>query len=210
MPRSRTNPQFNREQLPEALGQAGIGYTHAAGLGGVRRRRAGSVNTGWRNASFRGYADYVQTPEFEASLNALLDLARKERVALMCAEAVPWRCHRALIADALVVRGVPVEHIISGARIQPHRVTPWAHVDGARITYRSPAPREDAAAGSAPLADTTERLPKVDPSPAGQDGEVARDAQMSRPTRVRDRPAHPPSNRALPGCAQGRYRRADQ
>jgi hypothetical protein len=201
MPRSRKNPQFNREQLPEALAQAGIGYTHAAGLGGLRRRRAGSVNSGWRNASFRGYADYMQTPEFEASLNALLDLARKERVALMCAEAVPWRCHRSLIADALVVRGVPVEHIISGARAQPHRVTPWAHVDGARITYRSPAPREDAA-GSTPLADTTERLPKVDPSPVGQDGRAAREAQMSRPTQVRDRPARSPSNRVLPGCAQ--------
>jgi hypothetical protein len=183
MPRSRKNPQFDREHLPEPLRRSGIDYTHVAGLGGLRRRRPDSVNTGWRNASFRGYADYMQTPEFEASLNALLDLARGARVALMCAEAVPWRCHRSLIADALVVRGVAVEHLISGARVRPHRVTPWAHVDGARITYRSPAPREDAA-GAAPPAGTSERLPGADPAPAGLDGGVAHEGQMSRPAQA--------------------------
>ena len=183
MPRSRKNPQFNREQLPEPLRQAGIDYTHVAGLGGLRRRRPDSVNTGWRNASFRDYADHMQTPEFEASLDAILDLARGARVALMCAEAVPWRCHRSLIADALVVRGVPVEHIISSARVQPHRVTPWAQVDGARITFRSLAPREDAA-GAAPPGDSGEQLPRVGPPPAGPDGGGAREARMSRPARA--------------------------
>jgi hypothetical protein len=184
MPRSRKNPQFNREHVPEPLRRAGIDYSHVAGLGGLRRRRADSVNTGWRNASFQGYADHMQTPEFDASLHAVLDLARGARVALMCAEAVPWRCHRSLIADALVVRGVPVEHIISPARVQPHRVTPWADVDGARIIYRPPAPPEAAAGSTAPPADPGERLERVDRAPAGLGSGVAREARPSRPPRA--------------------------
>jgi hypothetical protein len=147
MPRSRTNPQFNREQLPESLRQAGMAYTHVSGLGGLRRRRADSVNTGWRNASFQGYADHMQTPEFRASLHEVIDRAREARVALMCAEAMPWRCHRSLIADAPAVRGIPVAHILSSARVQPHRLTPWAQVDGTTITYPSPASGGDAAEG---------------------------------------------------------------
>ena len=134
VPRSRRNPQYNREALPEALRPAGIGYAHVPGLGGLRRPRRDSVNTAWRNAGFRGYADYMQTPEFAESLEALIALAAREHVAVMCAEAVPWRCHRSLIADALTVRQVSVEHILDGGR-QGHRLTPWARVDGVRLTY---------------------------------------------------------------------------
>jgi uncharacterized protein (DUF488 family) len=118
VPRSRRNPQFNRETLPEALGADDIGYTHLAGLGGLRRPHPDSPNTGGRNLSFRGYADYMATPEFEARRTELLALTRHKRVALMCAEAVPWRCHRSLIADALLVRGVPVEDILRATRAQ--------------------------------------------------------------------------------------------
>jgi uncharacterized protein (DUF488 family) len=141
VPRSRHNPQFNKENLPESLRAAGIAYQHMPALGGLRHPRADSPNMGWRNASFRGYADYMQTDDFAESLKSLMGGARKERVALMCAEAVPWRCHRSLIADALSIRGVSVEHIISGARTQTHVITPWACVQGERITY----PGEEAA-----------------------------------------------------------------
>ena len=134
IPRSRRNPQYNREALPVALRAAGIGYSHVAGLGGLRRPRRDSVNTAWRNAGFRGYADHMQTPEFAENLEALITLASTERVAVMCAEAVPWRCHRSLIADALTVRQVSVEHILDGGA-HPHRLTPWARVDGTRLTY---------------------------------------------------------------------------
>ncbi len=135
MPRSRRNPQFNRETLPQALRQAGISYLDLPGLGGLRRRKPDSPNGGWKNASFQGYADYMLTPEFEQSLQTLLEHARGERVALMCAEAVPWRCHRSLIADALSVRGIAVEHILSEKRTQRHTLKPWARVEGTRITY---------------------------------------------------------------------------
>jgi uncharacterized protein (DUF488 family) len=135
MPRSRSNPQFNKDTLPRALRRAGIGYLHLPGLGGLRRRRPDSPNTGWHNSSFQGYADYMLTPEFDQSLNELLDRSRGRRVALMCAEAVPWRCHRSLIADALSVRGITVGHILGPARLQPHVLRPWARVQGTRITY---------------------------------------------------------------------------
>jgi uncharacterized protein (DUF488 family) len=135
MPHSRGNPQFNHDTLPEALGEADIGYVHLPQLGGLRRRRPDSPNTGWQNASFQGYADYMLTPAFEEGLQELLNRAPGQRVALMCAEAVPWRCHRSLIADALTVRGVTVEHILSATRTQPHVLRPFARVDGARITY---------------------------------------------------------------------------
>jgi len=139
MPGSRHNPQFSRATLPRALHQAGIGYIHMPGLGGLRRRRPDSPNTGWKNASFQGYADYMLTPEFQQNLEELLERAKGERVAIMCAEAVPWRCHRSLIADALVVRGVAVEHILSASRTQPHALRPWAVVQDARIIYPQPA-----------------------------------------------------------------------
>jgi uncharacterized protein (DUF488 family) len=135
MPRSRRNPQFNRDILPAALRAADIGYMDLPALGGLRRRRLDSPNGGWKNASFQGYADYMLTPEFEQGLQELIERARDERAALMCAEAVPWRCHRSLIADALTVRGIPVEHILSEKRTQRHTLKPWARVEGTRITY---------------------------------------------------------------------------
>lgn len=135
IPRSRHTPQFNRETLPAALGEAGIGYTHLAGLGGLRHSRPDSPNTGWKNASFRGYADYMQTAEFEQGITALIRLAESRRVALMCAEAVPWRCHRSLIADALLVRGYAVDHILGRSDLRRHALTPWARVDGLKLSY---------------------------------------------------------------------------
>lgn len=136
VPRSRRNPQFNRDALPASLAAAGIEYRHMPGLGGLRHARADSPNTGWRNASFRGYADYMQTPQFEAALDELIALAREKRIAMMCAEAVEWRCHRSLVADALTVRGIEVQHIRGESKAQPHRMTPFARVDGTRIVYR--------------------------------------------------------------------------
>jgi uncharacterized protein (DUF488 family) len=137
VPRSRHNPQFNRERLSHALSHAGIGYTHMAELGGFRHARHDSPNMGWHNASFRGFADYMQTPEFETCLTNLIKSAARLQVAIMCAEAVPWRCHRWLIADALAVRRIPVEHITSRTHAQPHSLTPFAKVEGTRITYPS-------------------------------------------------------------------------
>ncbi len=139
VPRSRRNPQFDRDALPAALERAGIGYIHLAGLGGLRHARKDSVNTGWRNASFRGYADYMQTPEFERALEDLIALAGEAPAAIMCAEAVPWRCHRSLVADALTVRGISVEHILGPGRPQPHSLTPFARVEGEHILYREEA-----------------------------------------------------------------------
>ena len=135
VPRSRHNPQFAAENLPGALARANIGYAHAPGLGGFRRSSADSPNTGWRNLSFRGYADYMQGAEFAENLASLIELARSDRVALMCAEAVPWRCHRSLIADALLVQGVPSCEIVSTKRLQPHRLTPFARVRDGQLTY---------------------------------------------------------------------------
>ena len=135
IPRSRHNPQFNRETLAARLRAAGIGYVYLRKLGGLRHARRNSLNLGWRNASFRGYADYMGTKEFEAGLNRLLKLAAQKRCALMCAEAVPWRCHLALIADALLVRGISVEHIMSEQRRQAHSLTPFVEVERTRITY---------------------------------------------------------------------------
>lgn len=135
IPRSRYNPQFNIDTLPEALRKVGIHYAHLPNLGGLRHARRDSLNTGWRNASFRGFADYMQQPEFEQGLKDLMKRARLRPSAIMCAEAVPWRCHRSLIADALLVHDAAVEHIISGNRTQPHTLTPFAHVDGQQITY---------------------------------------------------------------------------
>ncbi len=135
IPRSRRNPQFGIEVLPQTLGAAGIDYLHLSTLGGLRHPRPDSTNTGWRNASFRGYADYMQTKEFEKALDELIVLGRKRPSAIMCAEAVPWRCHRSLIADALTVRGLPVKHITGPTKASPHRLTPFAKVEGTRILY---------------------------------------------------------------------------
>jgi uncharacterized protein (DUF488 family) len=135
VPRSRHNPQFNRDTLPESLRQAGIAYRHMPELGGLRHARADSPNMGWRNSSFRGYADYMQTTEFEAGIERLIATATRERSAIMCAEALPWRCHRSLIADALVVREIPVKHIMSATRANLHVLTPFANVHGTHLTY---------------------------------------------------------------------------
>lgn len=135
VPRSRTNPQFNRDTFGPALRARHLRYVHLPELGGLRHAKRDSPNTAWRNASFRGYADYMLTGEFEAGLAKLRALAADHTVAIMCAEAVPWRCHRSLIADALTARGADVEHITSAHRASPHRVTSFAQIDGARVTY---------------------------------------------------------------------------
>jgi len=140
VPRSRHNPQFNEDALAATLHEHGIRYERMAGLGGFRRTSAESTNTGWRNLSFRGYADYMQTPAFAENLDALIALARGCEVAIMCAEAVPWRCHRSLVADALLVHGVAVEEIASDTKTTPHRLTPFARVDGTTIRYPGLAP----------------------------------------------------------------------
>lgn len=139
VPRSRHNPQFSRENLPGSLRAAGISYLHCPALGGLRRTTSDSPNAGWRNLSFRGYADYMQTPEFHSAVDELIKLAERDRLALMCAEAVPWRCHRSLIADALLVRGIEAEEISSASRLTPHRFTPFAKVRGTKITYPADA-----------------------------------------------------------------------
>jgi uncharacterized protein (DUF488 family) len=133
--KSRHNPQYMEDALAVSMPANGIRYVRLEELGGLRRTTKETVNGGWRNASFRGYADYMQTPEFVAGIDHLLDIAREQPTAIMCAEAVPWRCHRSLIADALSIRGIPVEHILSATRTQPHALTPFAQVHGARITY---------------------------------------------------------------------------
>jgi uncharacterized protein (DUF488 family) len=135
IPRSRHNPQFNKDSLPGELKKVGLGYIHLSGLGGLRHAKPDSLNAGWRNASFRGYADYMQTPEFEQGLDELIQLAKQDRMALMCAEAVPWRCHRSLIADALLVRGIRVENIMSLTSRTVHTLTSFAKVRGTTITY---------------------------------------------------------------------------
>ena len=135
VPRSRHNPQFNRDELPVSLDAFQIAYTHLPGLGGLRHARADSPNSGWHNLSFRGYADYMQTPEFAENVQSVAELANIERCVLMCAEAVPWRCHRSMIGDALLVRGVRVEDIIGPKDRKPHVLTAFARVDGMRITY---------------------------------------------------------------------------
>jgi hypothetical protein len=144
IPRSRHNPQFNRDQLSPALHRARIHYRYMPELGGLRRARRDSTNTGWRNASFRGYADHMQTSTFREGLDRCIELAKQERVVLMCAEAVPWRCHRSLIADALLVRGIEAREITSGIRTRPHSLTPWALVNGTQVTYPAAQSAKDA------------------------------------------------------------------
>lgn len=135
IPRSRHNPQFNRDELGSFLRSRRIGYRHMPDLGGLRHSRPDSINTGWHNLSFRGFADYMQTPPFAAALEKLIDLARRRATVIMCAEAVPWRCHRSLIADALLVRGVQVRHILSLTNHREHVLTAMARVEGVTISY---------------------------------------------------------------------------
>ena len=137
IPRSRYNPQFNQDTFPEALKATEIGYAHLPALGGLRKAKPDSINTAWRNSSFRGFADYMQTDAFDAGIASLFTLAAGHGAALMCAEAVPWRCHRSLVADALVARGMTVAHLLSESRHSAHLLNPSARVDGLRVTYPS-------------------------------------------------------------------------
>jgi uncharacterized protein (DUF488 family) len=135
IPRSRHNPQFNRSQLSPALHSARLHYTYMPGLGGFRHARPDSLNAGWHNASFRGFADYMQTLEFRNNLDKLIGFAKSERSAIMCAEAVAWRCHRSLIADALLARGIEVQEITSATRTRLHTLTAWGKITGQQVTY---------------------------------------------------------------------------
>ena len=135
VPRSRHNPQFNKETLPDTLKHYGVRYIHMPEIGGLRHPKHDSVNTAWKNSGFRGYADYMQTPEFNVNLLKIVALARENRLALMCAEALPWRCHRNLLSDALVIRHVKVEHIISKDSVINHELNELAHIEGTKITY---------------------------------------------------------------------------
>src|SRR5215469_14103670 len=135
IPRSRHNPQFNEQPLKASLRDAGIFYTHVKKLGGLRHAKADSTNLGWRNASFRGFADYMQTSEFEAGLERAIELSTTKPSALMCAEAVPWRCHRSLVADALAAQKIPVRDIVSSSPAKLHKITPFALLRAARVTY---------------------------------------------------------------------------
>ncbi len=155
IPKSRHNPQFMQDVLSVELPDAGIAYRWEKTLGGLRPTHKDSVNTGWRNASFRGYADYMQTPTFALGVDQLIDSAGGSPTAIMCAEAVPWRCHRSLIGDALLVRGVTVLDIMSEKSAKAHKLTSFARVDGLTVTY----PPESE--GSSPNPD--------DPSPEDQD-----------------------------------------
>jgi uncharacterized protein (DUF488 family) len=139
IPRSRHNPQFGRLALSRSLRGVKIGYRHLKALGGLRHARPDSINLGWRNASFRGYADYMQTGEFAAGLTHLVQLAGRRPTAIMCAEALPWRCHRSLIADALTVARWRVLHIQSRTIARPHRRTSFLRVSSGRLVYPSAA-----------------------------------------------------------------------
>lgn len=135
VPGSRRHPQFGQQRLASALSDEGIAYVHLPSLGGLRKPSAKSENLGWRNLSFRAYADHMETDEFESGLRELLARAESLPLVVMCAEAVPWKCHRSLLADALTVRGVEVLHIMSPEQAPQHRLTPFAQVDGARLRY---------------------------------------------------------------------------
>ena len=141
--KSRRNPQYGQEALEASLQGGGIAYRRLEGLGGLRPARKDSVNQAWRNRSFRGYADHMQTAAFAESLSELIRLARERRTAIMCAEAVPWRCHRSLVGDALLVRGIAVEDIMTEKSSRPHALTPFAKVEGLTITYPSPTAGEE-------------------------------------------------------------------
>ena len=134
-PGSRRVPQFNADALGPELTKQGINYTPLPALGGRRKPRADSINAAWRNASFRGYADYMQTPAFEQSLKQLIEIATKKPTVIMCAEAVPWRCHRSLIADALVARGWQVIDLVNERSTKLHKLPDYAKVQGTQVTY---------------------------------------------------------------------------
>jgi uncharacterized protein (DUF488 family) len=138
VPKSRHCPQFNSDSLNESLQQAHIRYTHIEKLGGLRHSRKDSINLGWRNASFRGYADYMAAPEFSEGIDALIQIARARKTAIMCAEAVPWRCHRSLIADAMIEKGWDVRDIMTSKAPTEHQLTPFLKVVNRQLTYHAP------------------------------------------------------------------------
>lgn len=139
IPRSRHNPQFNTDAVAKSVTEAGLAYLHMPGLGGLRKAKSDSINLAWRNASFRGYADYMQTEEFQEALKNLIAAGKKKRTAIMCAEAVPWRCHRSLIADALLINGWRVRHILSQTKTDKHRLTSFAIIDHGKVVYPPPS-----------------------------------------------------------------------
>jgi uncharacterized protein (DUF488 family) len=135
VPASRRMPHFAGSALQLSLPEHGIAYRQMPDLGGLRKPKLDSINTGWRNTSFRGFADYMREESFWRALATLEQWARERGTVIMCAEAVPWRCHRSLISDALTLHGVEVRHIISKAAPSLHAITPFARVDGERILY---------------------------------------------------------------------------
>jgi len=135
IPKSRFNPQYNQEDLAKSLAKEKIDYEHMPGLGGLRHAQKDSINKGWRNASFRGYADYLQTESFENALQELIKRARKKTIAIMCAEAVPWRCHRSLIADALLFHGLDVRDIMGAQKESVHKMNPMAKTGRGKVYY---------------------------------------------------------------------------
>lgn len=141
IPKSRQNPQFNAENLKQSLKQKHIRYKHLKKLGGFRHANKDSINLGWRNASFRGFADYMATTEFSGGLESLIKIATLRKTAIMCAEAVPWRCHRSLIADALAKKGWIVRDIMSKTFATKHRLTPFLKIKNRQLIY--PAPKKE-------------------------------------------------------------------
>lgn len=142
IPRSRHNPQFNHDALPQSLASCAIAYRHEPALGGLRKPAPDSPNTGWQNPGFRAYADYMMTPAFEKQMESLVSLASTEKVALMCAEALPWRCHRSLVSDALAARGIDVLHIVTAVQARAHKLTPFARVEGTHLSYPGLVPQD--------------------------------------------------------------------
>jgi len=138
-PGSQRVPWTAKVSLARALSDQGIAYEHFEDLGGFRKASQDSTNTAWRNGGFRGYADYMASPEFSAGLDRLIAVSRESRTAIMCAEALPWKCHRRLLSDALVARGIRVIHILASGKTQDHRLTTFARVHGTRVTYPGPA-----------------------------------------------------------------------
>jgi hypothetical protein len=198
IPRSRHNPQFNSEALAKSLYREGIEYAHLKELGGLRHPRPDSINMGWRNASFRGYADYMQTPEFEEALQRLLRLCERKRCAVMCAEAVPWRCHRSLVADALLARGIAVEHIMSGSRREAHSLTPFARVERQRVLYPKESAKAQAGSRSKPAAAQAELKFDKGVSMPRKRGKRKFTAATEARRRARLAAGSPPAERVIP------------
>jgi hypothetical protein len=196
IPRSRHNPQFNSAALAKSVEDNGIGYVHLKELGGLRHPRRDSINTGWRNANFRGYADYMQTAEFEEALRRLLQLCEGKRCAAMCAEAVPWRCHRSLLADALVACGISVEHILSGSRREVHSLTPFARIENGRLIY--PEAKAGAALSKAAVTQTELRFDESEAGMPSKKRKTKFTAAKEARRRARLAAGTPPTERVIP------------